>query len=415
MLGTGRDRTQDNTRQKTFSRLSDDDMHDLSHGERNAEVDGRLGQLDQAHTFGAKLEGVPARGVVLEVRKGNFLTRILECKASVNEGLDITQGLSHTLEMKGQTERPVSPFISKVGMTLRTFVRGTLQQFDLGLSSVVAPGDEIELVVPTANNANDLIQQDIHGILTAVLPRRSEFRRVHPSGRSLQTLAANVDRVFVVASTAEPAFRPGFVDRVLVCAAASGLSAALIMNKIDLGIAAADEALLDVYRSLGIPIFKVSATGAGTATNEIEALKTALAGSRSVLTGHSGVGKSSLLLALDSSLSGATVRTGGISNQTGKGTHTTTHAKLFSLQLGNGMQAEVVDTPGVREFTPTDTDRQNLWGWFPEMAKLQGQCAYANCTHTREKGCAVLEALERGEIHPRRHQSYVRIYETLPQ
>jgi ribosome biogenesis GTPase len=147
-------------------------------------------------------------------------------------------------------------------------------------------------------------------------------------------------------------------------------------------------------------------------------LKRLLAGKRTVLSGHSGVGKSTLLMALDKSLSPDQIRTAEVSTQTSKGVHTTTHARLHLLNLGSAEDeapatCELIDTPGVREFTPADTDRRNLWGWFPELAKLQGQCGFANCTHINEKNCAVRAAVERGEIHPRRHQSYVRIYETL--
>ncbi len=393
-VGSGRDRTETGARRNDFERLGDDDLSDLSSSEKKSNVERSIEELGDAQGFGARMEGLPARGLVLEVRKGNFLTRMLGGQADLGGG--------------------GSDALWKAGGILRTVVRGTMQQFDLGLSSVVAPGDEIEVVVPPLSSSNELYQSDLHAVLTKVLPRRSEFRRLHPSGRAIQTLAANASRVFVVASAGEPGFRPGFVDRVLVCAAASGLPAALILNKIDLGVPEADEALLDVYRGLGIPVFKLSLLDSRSPRGDVEPLLRELAGQRTVLTGHSGVGKSTLLLALDPQLNPETVRTGEVSTQTGKGTHTTTHARLFNIALPGGAACEVIDTPGVREFTPADTDRRNLWGWFPEIARLQGQCAYADCTHAQGKGCAILAAVERGEIHPRRHQSYVRIYETLP-
>jgi ribosome biogenesis GTPase len=302
----------------------------------------------------------------------------------------------------------------KPGDILRTFTRGTLKHFDSGSASLVAPGDDVELIVPPLQGQHDLVQQGLHGILTRVLPRRSELRRLHPSGRSIQTICANVDRVYVMGSAAEPEFRPGFVDRVLVCAAACGLPGALIFNKTDLGVKPEDETLLEVYRRLGIEVFKISVADIAAPQGDIVALKERLAGTRSVLTGHSGVGKSSLILALDPDLDSGGVLVGEVSTSTGKGIHTTTHARLFRVDLGGGNHAELIDTPGVREFTPADTDRRNLWGWFPEIARLQGQCSFADCTHTIEKDCAVLAALARGDIHPRRHQSYVRIYQTLP-
>jgi ribosome biogenesis GTPase len=396
-VGSGRDRTDEGARRKTFTRLDDDALSDLSNQEKRADVERSVEDHADAGGFGAAMEGPQARGLVLEVRKGNFLTQLQTTSDSATPEL-------------AAAGTPVW----KIGDVLRTFVRGTLQQFDLGLSSVVAAGDEIEVVIPSVSGEKELFQTGLHAVLTRVLPRRSEFRRVHASGRSIQTLAANVDRIFIVASAGEPDFRPGFVDRVLVCAAASNLPAALVLNKIDLGLPERDAKMLDVYRSLGIPVYQVSVLDQARPQGDVEALKDALAGHRSVFTGHSGVGKSSLLLALAPSLQAETVRTGEVSTQTGKGTHTTTHARLFSVDLGRGRKAEIIDTPGVREFTPAETDRRNLWGWFPEIARLQGQCGFSDCTHTLEKGCAVLAAVERGEINPRRYQSYSRIYETLP-
>jgi ribosome biogenesis GTPase len=404
-FGSGRGRTDDNQRTKDFTRLDDDSLADVNLSEKRSNVEKRVQAAGEAQSFGSALEGTLERGIVVEVRKGNFLTRMLT-----------DNGAQQPEEKRPAGEPPLTGAERrwKTGDTLRTIVRGVMQQFDLGLSSLVAPGDEIELIVPPASGPKDLFQAGLHGMLTRVLARRNEFRRLHPSGRAVQTLAANVDRVVVVASAGEPDFRPGFVDRVLACAAACGVQSALVINKVDLGIEERDEELLQMYAALGIPVLRVCARDTGAA-GEMEKLKDLLAGSRSVLTGHSGVGKSSLMRALDPALTEDMVRTGDISTQTGKGTHTTTHAKLFQLSLGGERSAEVIDTPGVREFTPADTDRRNLWGWFPEIAKFQGQCPYPDCTHTVEKDCVVLAAVERGEIHPRRHQSYVRIYETLPE
>ncbi len=395
-VGTGRDRTQDFTRAASLRSMDDESLSELGNVEKPYAVERRLEELGDAHTFGAKLDGPAAHGIVLEVRKGNFLTELTTPSPAAVAG--------------DASDAPTW----NAGAILRTFVRGTMQQFDLGLSSLVAPGDEIDTVVPHMAGENELFQHGLHCVLTKVYPRRNEFRRLHPSGRAIQTLAANVDRAFIVASAAEPDFRPGFVDRVLVCAAASGIPVSLVVNKLDLGLRESDQALLDVYRGLGIPVFTISLVDAAKPAGDFDALVSALQGARTILTGHSGVGKSSLLRALDPSLSEEQVRVSEVSTQTGKGAHTTTHARLFRVMLRNGQRAEIVDTPGVREFTPADTDRRNLWGWFPEIARLQGQCGYSDCTHTVEKNCAVLAAVERGEIHPRRHHSYVRIYQTLP-
>lgn len=386
-IATGKDRTIDPVRQAGFSRLDDETLADLNKHSKNSELERRIEDSGEAAKYGATLEGQRARGTVVEVRKGNFLTRI---------------------------DTPKSGSDFSMPKIVRTIVRGTLQQFDLGLSSLVAPGDIVELVIPPTPGETELFQYEVHGVLLGVAHRKTEFRRLHPSGRAMQTLAANPDQIAVVASTAEPDFRPGFVDRVLVCAAACGLPAALVLNKIDMPISESDLELLDVYRAIGVSVFLTSTRDLILGAPGLAALKVWMAGKRTVLTGHSGVGKSSLMLQLDDSLNAAEVRTGAVSNQTGKGTHTTTHARLFEVVFADGTEAEIVDTPGVREFTPADTDRQNLWGWFPEIAKFQGQCVYSDCSHLNEKGCAVLAAVERGEVNARRHHSYVRIYETLP-
>jgi len=415
-IGSGRDRTEDHgRRQRGLTRLHDDTLNELENSEKKSSVERSVEELGDAHGYGAALEGEISRGRVIEVRKGNFLTRMELASTPQDEASLAAQAL----QMKAK------PAIWKQGDLLKTVVRGTMQQFDLGLSSVVAPGDEIDVVVPPLSGSGQLYQANLHAVLAKVHPRKSEFRRLHPSGRAIQTLGANVDRIFIVASAGQPDFRPGFIDRVLVCAASCNLPAILVVNKMDLGLPERDEALLVVYRGLGLQIFKISLRNPKHPEGDFEALKQALRGARSVFTGHSGVGKSSLLLALNPLLDPAVVRVGEVSGQTQKGKHTTTHARLFTLEEATpaaggeaGIAAhpatEVVDTPGVREFTPADTDRRNLWGWFPEIARLQGQCAFGDCTHTVERGCAVLEAVKSGAMHPRRHQSYVRIYETLP-
>lgn len=391
-IGTGKDRTHEIQRQREFGRLDDDQIGELATGQKHSLGGRSVEELNDAAGFGAELDGEKAAGTVVEVRKGNFLTLMKADSASDSE----------------------NAFRWKKGEIIRTVVRGTMQQFDTGLSSLVAAGDEIQVVVPPMAGEKALIKVELHGMLTRVQPRKSQFRRMHPSGRSIQTIAANVDQVVIVASTAQPDFRPGFVDRVLVCAGACGLPALLVVNKMDLGLKDDDDELLKVYEGLGVPVFRVSVEATNEPSGDFEKFRKALAGKRTTLTGHSGVGKSSLLRALSPDLAHAIVRTGDVSSQTQKGTHTTTHARLFRLELASGEVGELIDTPGVREFTPADTDRQNLWGWFPEIAKYQGQCSYSDCTHVNEKGCAVLKAVEAGDIHPRRHHSYTRILDTLP-
>lgn len=374
-IGTGRSRAEAPQRERGWTRLHDEDLEDAVTYERLKVGRDRVESRAEADGYGAKIEGPAAAGTVVEVQKGSFLT-----------ALDAPPDLP-------PNSAPLPGF-------LRTWPRGTMKHYETGLANLVAAGDRVEVIVPPVHG-----NEEYEGLLTKVEPRRSIFRRLHPSGRSIQTLAANVDRVAIVASTQEPPFRPGFVDRVLACAASCHLPAALVLNKIDLGVDAETEALLEVYRGLGVPVFRASAlSGEG-----LDALRAAWTEGRTVLCGHSGVGKSSLLVALRPGLA-EQVRVGEVSTVTSKGTHTTTHARLYRSAEG-----EIIDTPGVREFTPADTDRQNLWAWFPEIAARRDGCAFADCTHTVERGCAILAAVAAGEIHPRRHESYVRILKSLPE
>ncbi|MCZ7643751.1 MAG: ribosome small subunit-dependent GTPase A [Planctomycetota bacterium] len=376
-IASGRQRTEKGTRERGWRRFDDERIEKAAASERLQVGASKetLEDVQDAQAYGAKLEGLAAAGIVLEVRRGSFL-----------------------VELTRPPELPAGA--APCPGVLRAEPRGLMQHFDLGLSSLVAAGDEVDLIVPPVIG-ND---EEYVAVLTQVRPRRTEFRRLHPSGRAIQTLATNVDQVAIVASAAEPPFRPGFVDRVLCCASACALPARLVLNKIDLGVDESDRELLDVYRGLGVDVFLTSAM----TFEGLEGLRAALLGKRTVLCGHSGVGKSSLLGALAPNLA-EEIRVGEVSGTTSKGTHTTTHAKLYRLGA-----FEVIDTPGVREFTPADTDRRNLWGWFPEIAARQGHCGFSDCTHTVEEKCAVLQAVEAGAIHPRRHESYVRIFKTLP-
>lgn len=355
-------------------RLQDEELEDLAASERVGQGADRLQESEEASDYGSDLEGVLARATVLEVRKGYSLVQIEE-KPELPEGA------------------------SPLPDVIRCRTRGSIKRFDLGVSSLVVTGDVVEVLIPPVTG-----EGEYEAVLTRVKEQQNAFRRLHPTGQAVQTLAANVDQIVIVASAAEPPFRPGFIDRVLACAAASDLPAVLICNKMDLGLPDRDRELLDVYRSLDVEVLLTSAVN-GEGLDDVRRL---LDGKRSVLCGHSGVGKSSLLIALDESLADE-IRIGKVSSQTSKGRHTTTHARLH--RVGN---AEIIDTPGVREFAPADTDRKNLWGWFPEIAERRENCAFANCTHTVEKDCAIIEAVQSGEIHPRRHESYIRIYKTLP-
>lgn len=231
------------------------------------------------------------------------------------------------------------------------------------------------------------------GVVEQLFPRRNAFER---------PAVANLDLLVLLASAAIPRTDPFLIDRMCAVAALKGCEVLLCLNKCDLD--PADE-LLACYTASGIPTLRVSAvTGEGVA-----ALYAVLAGKTAAFTGNSGVGKSSLLNALAPQLA---LKTGEVSTALGRGRHTTRHVELFRLDNG----AQIMDTPGFSSFESEGLDlelKRRLPETFVEFAPYLGQCRFLGCSHTREKGCAVLEAVRRGDIQKSRHESYIRLYEQL--
>lgn len=267
-------------------------------------------------------------------------------------------------------------------------LRGKLKKEHQRVTSLVVVGDQV---------AVDL-QPDATGVISQILPRRSELSRPGFHGY-IHVIAANVDQVVIVQAVRQPSFRLGLVDRFLAIARRGKMGAIVVVNKCDLE----DDRLIHAWTAplepSGIPLVLTSAeSGRGIAE-----LRSLLEGKVSVLAGQSGVGKSSLLNALYPE---ASARTTDVSQFTSKGRHTTTASRLYALPGGGYL----VDTPGIRTLEMHDDDEpENPADLFPEIAGEAPGCKFRDCTHSHEPGCAVKQAVARGSIHPERYRSYLRL------
>lgn len=243
------------------------------------------------------------------------------------------------------------------------------------------------------------------GVIVAQLPRSSELCRPDSRGQ-LKPVAANVDQIVIVFAPL-PQPHANLIDRYLIAAEHAGIRPLLLLNKADLldeDNAAFIDSLLTTYRQLDYPLLEVSAhEGAG-----MDQLRAALDDRISVFVGQSGVGKSSLVNSL---LPGVDLKVGALSELTGKGTHTTTTARLFHFPEGG----DLIDSPGIREFGLGHVSRDDVEAGFIEFRELLGRCRFRDCRHDREPGCALLQALEEGRIQPQRLASYRHIIASLPE
>ena len=282
---------------------------------------------------------------------------------------------------RGRIEKALSGFyyVNTGGETLQCRARGKFRRE--GLSPLV--GDWVQ--VRELGNGE--------GFVEAVEERRNQFAR---------PAAANIDQLVILASTAIPVTEPYLIDRIASIAALKGCQVLLCLNKCDLD--SADE-LYDIYSRSAIPVLRISAvTGQG-----LDALRDAIRGKLNAFTGNSGVGKSSVLNALLPSLD---LPVGEVSKALGRGRHTTRHVELFAL----GEDTYIIDTPGFSSFDTAEMDlalKQHLPETFPEFAPYVDDCRFTGCTHTKEKGCRVLQAVKDGLIPVSRHRSYVRLFDEL--
>lgn len=272
-------------------------------------------------------------------------------------------------------------------------LKGKFRIKGIKTTNPVAVGDNVSFV---------LMAEEKIGLITTIKPRFNYIiRKATKLSKVAHIIAANIDQACIVVTLAHPRTSTGFIDRILVTTEAYHIPAKIIFNKVDLY----DESLLEtmqklqqVYSQAGYPCIEVSAlTGKNTSD-----FKTMLRDKQSLVTGHSGVGKSALINAVEPDLN---LKTKDLSAYHRVGMHTTTFAEMLPLSFGG----YIIDTPGIKEFGLTDFSRKEIPERFPEMRKYMHHCRFSNCTHVHEPDCAVKDAIEKGEIAFFRYENYLSI------
>ena len=286
----------------------------------------------------------------------------------------------------------------KDGKTFNARIKGVFKIDDITSTNPIAVGDEVEMDMEN--------ETENTSIITEIHERRNYINRQSPSHKKQHHIvAANIDQSLLVATLKDPKTSQGFIDRFLLTCEAYHVPAIIIFNKADVYRKKELENfhfLNEMYTSIGYRIILMSVkTGEGV----IE-VRDLLKDRITLMSGHSGVGKSSFINAIFPELK---LKTQDVSGWSGKGLHTTTFAEMFDLPFGG----RIIDTPGMREFGIVDISRQELSHYFPEMRVLINDCQFNNCLHTNEPGCAIKKALVEGRIHEERYVSYWNILETL--
>jgi len=284
--------------------------------------------------------------------------------------------------------------VNDQGKTIDCRIKGKFRIKDIRTTNPIAVGDIVEIEMEPEQNT---------GVIIKLIPRKNYIiRKSINLSKQSQIIAANLDQAFLIVTLASPRTSLGFIDRFLVTAEAYDIPAGLIFNKLDLFNEEGMEVLAEyesIYKRVGYPCYEVSAVE-GTNLDQIEDL---LKDKVTLFSGHSGVGKSTLINALIPDLH---LKTGAVSDWSDKGQHTTTFAEMHSLPKGGYL----IDTPGIRELGIFDIEPQVLGHFFPEIRERLNQCRFHNCRHINEPGCSVIEAVENGEIDVSRYESYLSIY-----
>jgi len=302
--------------------------------------------------------------------------------------------------MKGLVIKSTGSWYSILGDDQNTYncrVRGKFKLKGFKTTNPLAVGDQVDFDM-------ELATDEPTGIIHHIHPRTNYIIRksIHKSGHG-HIIASNIDQLMVLVTMAFPRTSFGFIDRLSVAAESFRIPVTLVFNKMDMledeSIEVVEE-IMDLYRSLGYECMAISAIE----LRGVDKVEATLANKITLLAGHSGVGKSTLINQLNPAIA---QKIGEVSMSVEKGTHTTTFAQMFELKKG----MNIIDTPGIKEYGLVDISNQELSDYFPEMRALIGECKFHDCSHTHEPGCAIIEAVDEENIAPSRYISYLSILE----
>lgn len=287
---------------------------------------------------------------------------------------------------------------NKEGKQFNARIKGVFKISGLTSTNPIAVGDVVEME----------LENELENIatITSIYDRKNYIARISPHNKNQHHIvASNLDQSILFATIKDPKTSQGFIDRFLVSCESYHLPAIIVFNKADIyrkKELKKFEELKSIYETVGYKVFLASIVN-NVGVNDVKSL---LQDKITLLSGHSGVGKSSLINAIFPELN---LKTKEVSDWSGKGMHTTTFAEMFDLTFGG----KVIDTPGLREFGLVDIKRNELSHYFPEMRQRLYNCHFNNCMHINEPGCAIKKALSKGEIHADRYVSYLTILDTM--
>ena len=284
------------------------------------------------------------------------------------------------------------------GHVYQARLKGKFKIKDITSTNPIAVGDEVGFEMED--------EAENRTMITDLLPRRNYVNRISPANRRQHhIIASNLDQSLLIATIKEPRTSTGFIDRFLVTCEAFHIPAIIVFNKSDLHEeheTAVYEERKAIYEKVGYRVLLTSVEE----EKGLDVLKETLYGKTTLISGHSGVGKSSIINAI---LEGVNIRTTEVSDWSGKGMHTTTFAEMYDLPEGG----RIIDTPGMREFAIADITKDEFSHFFPEMKLRLNECQFNNCMHINEPGCAIKKAVLDGEIHEDRYISYCTILDSM--